>query len=233
MPSARSGRRPRSSVVASHSRSVVAWPQVALRSTTSRDTAYFELLAESGANILRGAQLLEQMFDTWPEDGGVAREILKAEQEGDRITQEIVRRLNVDPPKGVDSADIYGLATQLDDIIDDIEEAADFMGLFAIEAPMEQANTLSAILAQSCEQVASLLNDLRGFSDLERYWVEIHRLENEGDRVWREALASLFSNGIDPMVVIRWKDIFGLLERAIDSTETAAHRIEAIAVKRS
>ncbi len=200
---------------------------------TSRDAVYFDVLAEAGANILRGARLLEQMFDTWPEESGVARDILKAEQEGDRITQEIVRRLNVEPPKGLDSAEVYALATQLDDIIDDIEEAADFMGLFAIEAPMEQAHTLSNVLAQSCEQVSGLLNDLRGFRDLERYWVEIHRLENEGDRVWREALASLFSNGIDPMVVIRWKDIFGLLERAIDSTETAAHKIEAIAVKHS
>jgi uncharacterized protein len=206
---------------------------VALRSVTSRDAVYFDLLAEAGANILRGAQLLEQMFDTWPEESGLAREILKAEQEGDRITQEIVRKLNLEPSKGVDSADVYALATQLDDIIDDIEEAADFMGLFAIEAPMEQAHLLSGILAQSCEQVAALLTNLRGFKDLEPYWVEIHRLENEGDRVWREALASLFSNGIDPMVVIRWKDIFGLLERAIDSTETAAHTIEAIAVKHS
>ena len=204
-----------------------------LRSVTSRDSVYFDLLAESGANIVRGANLLVHMFETWPEESGVARDILKAEQEGDRITQEIVRRLNIEPPKGVGSADLYSLATQLDDIIDDIEEAADFMGLFTIEAPMEQAHVLSGILAQSCEQVSALLNDLRGFKDLEPYWVEIHRLENEGDRVWREALASLFSNGIDPMVVIRWKDIFGLLERAIDSTETAAHTIEAIAVKHS
>ncbi len=203
------------------------------RSATSRDSVYFDALAEAGTNILRAAQLLEHMFDTWPEDSGVARDILKAEQEGDRITQDIVRRLNADPPKGLDSAEIYALATQLDDIVDDIEEAADFMGLFAIEAPMEQAHVLSTVLAQSCEQVSGLLTDLRGFEDLERYWVEIHRLENEGDRVWREALASLFSNGIDPMVVIRWKDIFGLLERAIDSTETAAHKIEAIAVKHS
>jgi uncharacterized protein len=206
---------------------------VALRGVTSRDAAYFDALAEAGANILRGAKLLEQMFDTWPEESGMARDILKAEQEGDRITQDIVRRLNVEPPKGLDSAEVYALATQLDDIIDDIEEAADFMGLFAIEAPMEQAHILANVLAQSCEQVSGLLSDLRGFKDLERYWVEIHRLENEGDRVWREALASLFSNGIDPMVVIRWKDIFGLLERAIDSTETAAHKIEAIAVKHS
>ena len=202
-------------------------------SLVNRDRVFFDLFAEAGENSLRAAKLLQEMIRGWPDSAALAREILLAEQEGDRITQEIVRRLNVEPPKGLDSAEVYALATQLDDIIDDIEEAADFMGLYQIEAPMEQAYELAKILAQSCEQVSELLGNLREFSDLEPYWVEIHRLENEGDRVWREALASLFSNGIDPMVVIRWKDIFGLLERAIDSTETAAHTIEAIAVKRS
>ena len=202
-----------------------------LRSLITKDTAYFELLAEQGANILRAARLLEQMFENWPEDASLAREILKAEQEGDRITQEIVRRLNVEAVRGMESSDVYALATQLDDIVDDAEEAADFMGLYKIEAPMDQGHALASILAQSCEQVSAALTNLRGFHGLDRYWIEIHRLENEGDRVWREALATLFSDGIDPMVVIRWKDIFGLLERAIDSTETAAHTIESIAVK--
>ena len=82
-------------------------------------------------------------------------------------------------------------------------------------------------------ELAAALSGLRTGEDLEQRWIEIHRLENEGDRVWREALASLFSDGIDPMVVIRWKDIFGVLERAIDATETAAHHIESIVVKRS
>lgn len=204
-----------------------------LRSIATRDTAYFELLAEAGVNINRAADMLQRMFEVWPEDTGLARDILKAEQEGDRITQEIVRRLNTNPVRMLDSADVYALATKLDDIVDDIEEAADFMGLYKIEAPMEQGHTLAQILAKSCEQVSALLTNLRTFTDLEHYWVEIHRLENEGDRVWREALASLFSDGIDPMVVIRWKDIFGVLERAIDSTETAAHTIESIVVKHS
>ncbi len=204
-----------------------------LRSLTSKDAVFFELFAEAGTNIERAARMLETMFEQWPEDNGLAREILKAEQDGDRITQEIVRRLNVDTVRDLDSADVYALATQLDDIVDDIEEAADFMGLYKIEAPMDQGHALARILAQSCEQISAALTNLRGFRDLERHWVEVHRLENEGDRVWREALASLFSNGIDPMVVIRWKDIFGVLERAIDSTETAAHTIESIAVKHS
>jgi predicted phosphate transport protein (TIGR00153 family) len=204
---------------------------VPLRSTTGKDAVFFELLAEAGVNIHRAAQMLERMFEEWPEDSGLGREILSAEHEGDRITQEVVRRLNQDPVRTMDSADVYALATQLDDIVDDIEEAADFMSLYKIEAPMDQGYALTQILARSCEQISGALTNLRGFEGIERYWIEVHRLENEGDRVWREALASLFSNGIDPMVVIRWKDIFGVLERAIDSTETAAHTIESIAVK--
>ena len=206
---------------------------MALRSLTAKDAAYFELLAEAGVNIVRAAHMLEKMFEVWPEDTGLARDILKAEHEGDRITQEMVRKLNAAPVRGLETADVYALATQLDDIVDDIEEAADFMGLYKIEAPMDQGYALTKILARSCEQLSAALTNLRGFEDLEAYLVEIHRLENEGDRVWREALASLFSNGVDPMVVIRWKDIFGVLERAIDSTETSAHLIESITVKQS
>ena len=131
----------------------------------------------------------------------------------------------------IDGEDIYGLATQLDDIVDHIEESADFMGLYRIEAPMDQALAMTDVLVKSCEQLAVLLEHLRGFKDLEKYWIEIHRLENDGDRLFRDALASLFANGIDPMVVIRWRDIFLRLERAIDATEAAAHILEGIVIK--
>ena len=119
----------------------------------------------------------------------------------------------------------------MDDIVDYIEETADFMGLYRIEAPMEQAVHMSEVLVKSCEQLAELLENLRGFKDLEHYWIEIHRLENDADRLNRDAVASLFANGIDPMVVIRWRDIFLRLERAVDATETAAHIVEGIVIK--
>jgi uncharacterized protein len=87
------------------------------------------------------------------------------------------------------------------------------------------------VLVASCEQLADALANLRGFRDLEQHWIEIHRLENDGDRLYRDAVASLFANGIDPMIVIRWKDLFAVLERAIDATETAAHTLEGIVIK--
>ena len=198
-----------------------------------RDSAFFELFTEAGQNTLQAARLLDRMMGTWPDDSGLGREILKAEQEGDRITHDIIQRLNSTFVTPIDREDIYGLATQLDDVVDYTEEAADLLGLYKIEAPMEQAQALTKVLVQACEQLAVGLEHLREFKGLDRYWIEIHRLENEGDRISRDAVASLFSNGIDPMVVIRWKDMFAVLENAIDATETAAQILEGIVIKNS
>jgi len=206
---------------------------VAALSLVPRDKVFFDLFVEAGENSLRAARLLKEMLEVWPDEGGLSRDILKAEQEGDRITHDIVRRLNTTFVTPIDREDIYALATQLDDVVDDIEETADFLGLYKIEAPMDQATQLADVLVKSCEQLSGALGNLRGFKDLEHYWIEIHRLENDGDRISRDAVASLFANGIDPMVVIRWKDIFAVLERAIDATETAAHILEGIVIKNS
>ena len=198
-----------------------------------RDRTFFDLFIEAGQNTLHAARLLDEMMNTWPESGGLSRSIVEAEQEGDRITHTIIQRLNSTFVTPIDREDIYGLATQMDDIVDFTEEAADFLGLYKIEAPMEQAQALTKILVASCEQLAMGLEQLPQFKDLDKYWIEIHRLENDGDRVSRDAVASLFSNGIDPMVVIRWKDMFAVLEEAIDATETAAQIIEGIVIKNS
>jgi len=198
-----------------------------------RDRTFFDLFIEAGKNSVNAARLLDQMMEQWPEEGGLSRQIIEAENEGDRITHEIVKRLNSTFVTPIDREDIYGLATQMDDIVDFTEEAADFLGLYQIEAPMEQAGALTKVLVAACEQLAMGLENLRDFKDLDKYWIEIHRLENDGDRISRDAVASLFSNGIDPMVVIRWKDIFAVLENAIDATETAAQILEGIVIKNS
>jgi predicted phosphate transport protein (TIGR00153 family) len=204
---------------------------VARLSLLPRDRTFFDLFVEEGQNALRAAELLDEMMHEWPEDSGLARDILKAEQEGDRIAHDIIQRLNSTFVTPIDREDIYGLATQMDDIVDFTEEAADFLGLYQIEAPMEQAVELTKVLVASCEQLAMGLEHLRDFKDLDKYWIEIHRLENEGDRISRDAVASLFSDGIDPMVVIRWKDVFAVLENAIDATETVAQILEGIVIK--
>jgi predicted phosphate transport protein (TIGR00153 family) len=204
---------------------------VARFSLVPQDRVFFDLFTEAGQNTLRSSKLLRDMMQAWPENKGLGRDLLKAEQEGDRITHDIINRLNTTFVTPIDREDIHGLATQLDDIVDYIEEAADFMGLYKIEAPMDQAVELTEVLVKCCEQLYTLLQNLRGFKDLQNYWIEIHRLENDGDRIYRDAVASLFADRVDPMVVIRWRDIFLRLERAIDSTESAASMLEGIVIK--
>jgi uncharacterized protein len=204
---------------------------VARFSLVPKDRVFFDLFAEGGQNTLRTAKLLKDMLEQWPDEGGLATDILKAEQEGDRITHDIIQRLNTTFVTPIDREDIHTLATQLDDIVDYIEEVADFMGLYRIEAPMDQAQELAEVLVKCCEQLYGLLQDLRAFKGLDHYWIEIHRLENDGDRIYRDAVASLFADRIDPMVVIRWRDVFLRLERAIDATETSASILEGIVIK--
>jgi predicted phosphate transport protein (TIGR00153 family) len=173
------------------------------------------------------------MLRDFPEHGELARDILICEQEGDRITHDIIRRLNQTFVTPIDREDIYEIASALDDVVDYTEEVADYLGLYKIEAPMEQAQQMAAVLAAAARQIAEAMPRLRGFKDMSHYLVEIHRLENDGDRIVREAMAALFDNGIDPMVVIRWKDIYERLENAIDATERVANIVENIVIKNS
>jgi len=197
------------------------------------DREFFDLFEEAAGNIVRAADMLDQMLGSYPERADMARDILLCEQEGDRITHDIIQRLNQTFVTPIDREDIYELASGLDDIVDFTEEVADYMGLYKIEAPMSQGQRLAHILLQASRQIAEAMPRMRGFKDISHYTVEINRLENDGDRVSREAMASLFDNGIDPMVVIRWKDIFERLEAAIDATERVANILEGIVIKNS
>jgi predicted phosphate transport protein (TIGR00153 family) len=198
-----------------------------------RDREFFDLFEEAGGNIERAAGLLEQMLADYPDRSELARDILICEQEGDRITHDIIHRLNATFVTPIDREDILALASALDDVIDYTEEVADYLGLYRIEAPMEQSIRMSHILVQATRQVSEALPRMRGFQDISHYTVEINRLENDGDRVVREAMASLFDHGIDPMVVIRWKDIYERLEQAIDACEHVANVLEGIVIKNS
>lgn len=196
-----------------------------------KDREFFDLFEEAARNIARAADLLDQMLVAWPDRKELAREILVCEQEGDRITHDIIHRLNATFVTPIDREDILALASALDDIIDYTEEVADFLGLYRIEAPMEAAQRMANILVQTTRQVAEAMPRMRSFRDINHYTVEINRLENDGDRVLREALAALFEGGTDPLLVIRWKDIYERLEQAIDACEHVANLLEGIVIK--
>jgi uncharacterized protein Yka (UPF0111/DUF47 family) len=199
-----------------------------------RDRAYFELFEEAGRNATLAAEKLERLLENFPDSRELATEILECEHEGDRITHDIIDRLNHTFVTPIDREDILALASALDDIVDYTEEVADYLGLYRIEAPMDQAISLAHVLSMSCQEIGKAIPLLRGFRpEISEHTVEVNRLENEGDRITREAVASLFDARIDPMVVIRWKDIFERLEAAIDSTEHVADILYGIVIKNS
>jgi uncharacterized protein len=200
-----------------------------------KDREFFDLFEEAGKNIQHAGELLDEMLADYPETAGLARELLLCEQEGDRITHDIIRRLNQTFVTPIDREDIYALASALDDIVDFAEEVADYLGLYKIEAPMAQAQDQARVLRHATRLIAEAMPRLRGFKReaISHYTIEINRLENDGDRIVRDAVSSLFEGGIDPMMVIRWKDIFERLEAAIDSTERVANIIEGITIKNS
>ena len=198
-----------------------------------KDREFFDLFEEAAGNIVRAAEQLEEMVKGFPDTAPLGREILLCEQEGDRITHDIIHRLNQTFVTPIDREDILELASALDDVVDLTEEVADFLVLYKIEAPMDPAERLTTILKDACRQILKAVPRMRTFDDISHYVVEIHRLENDGDRAVREGIASLFDKGVDPMVVIRWKDIFERLEEAIDAAEHVADVLETIVIKNS
>jgi hypothetical protein len=201
-------------------------------SLTPRTAEFFTLFAQAGENALQVAQLVERRFREHP-GSGVTQEQVKAEEtEGDEITRSLITLLNTQYVTPFDREDIYMLATEIDDVVDYLEEASDLLGLYGVEMPTRHAVEQCAVIVRACEQLALACRNLKGMRGVQTALVELKRLEDEGDRILRDALGALFRDeGIDPLIVIRWKDIYEALERALDACETAAHVLTNIVVK--
>jgi|ERR1700674_4394435 len=196
-----------------------------------RETKFFDMFVEDAHNVLGAARLLEQLFRNYDDRERLASQLRDAEHAGDQISHEIGHKLESTFVTPFDREDIHGLISRLDDILDFIEEVADTCILYNIEAPTDTARAQAEIITRQCEQLAEALTKLRTFKGLEQHWIEVHRLENEGDRIARQAVAELFKHGQETMDVIKWKDVYALLEKAIDACEDAANVIERIVVK--
>ena len=196
-----------------------------------RETKFFDMFVEDARNVLGAARLLEQFFRNYDDRERLASQLLDAEHAGDQISHDIGHKLESTFVTPFDREDIHALISRLDDILDFIEEVADTCILYNIETPTETAQQQAEIITRQCEQLAEALTKLRRFKGLEQHWIEVHRLENEGDRIVRQAVAELFKHGQDSLEVIKWKDVYALLEEAIDACEDAANVIERIVVK--
>lgn len=201
-------------------------------SLTPRTGAFFVLFARAGENALEVARLVEHRFREHPNSGITQEQVKAAETAGDEVTRDLITLLNTQYLTPFDRDDIYMLATEIDDVVDYLEEASDLLGLYGVEMPTRHAVEQCQILVKAVEQLATACENLKGMRGVQQALIEVKLLEDRGDRVLRDALASLFRDErIDPLIVIRWKDIYEALERALDACETAANVIANIVVK--
>jgi hypothetical protein len=197
-----------------------------------RPAEFYDLFTRAGENALEAAHKAEVRFREHPNSSVTQAELKEVEHAGDRITHDIIQLLNTQYVTPFDREDIYQLATAVDDVVDHIDEACDLLELYGVESPTKQALEQCRILVAAAEHLARALADLKSRRSVQQELVELKAMEDEGDRVVRDAIADLFRDPrIDPLVVIRWKDIFEGLEAAIDACETAANFVGNIVVK--
>ena len=200
-------------------------------SLVPKTTEFYDLFAAAGENALAAARLAEKRFRTYPHTEVGQDEVKRLETEGDEFTKRTIDLLNTQYITPFDREDIYGLAKEIDDVVDFIEHACDLLELYKTERTKDEALEQCRILVAAAENLAKALAELRGLRGVERYVREIKRLEDAGDRVVRDAIAGLFDDHVDPVEVIRWKDIFEALEDAIDACETVSDVVGNIVVK--
>jgi predicted phosphate transport protein (TIGR00153 family) len=196
-----------------------------------REEKFFDMFVEDASNVLAAARTLESFFASYGDRERIAAQLRDLEHRGDQLSHDIGHRLESTFVTPFDREDIQDLISRLDDVLDLIEEVADTCVLYRIEEPTDVARQQAEIVTKQCVQIGDALQQLRHFKGLEGYWIEIHRLENDGDQLARQGVAALFRNGGDPLDLIKWKDVYGLLENAIDACEDVANVIERIVVK--
>ena len=199
---------------------------------TPQKREFFALYSQASANAVEIARLLVELLGRFPEDGSdLIGRIKEREHEGDRLTHDLVDLLNRTFVTPFDRDDMYRLAGALDDICDHVDEAADNLGLYGVERVPEKARAQADVILRAATKLDEAIERLEGFRDSRAQLIELRSLEDEGDRLVRDAVAELFRSGADALVIIRWKDIHERLEEAVDALENAADVLEAILVK--
>jgi predicted phosphate transport protein (TIGR00153 family) len=196
-----------------------------------RNENFYDLFVRAAANVADAAGLLLKLLTDYHDPDAAHAEIRQREHEGDEFTHQIMRALNTTFVTPFDREDIHRLASLLDDILDGVEAVADLLVLHQIEQPLPEMRQQAEVLARAADQTYQAMTDLPSFRGLDHYWVEINRLENEGDRIYRKTVARLFSGEYKAMDVLKWKDLVDQLEAAIDKCEDVANTLESIVLK--
>jgi hypothetical protein len=200
-------------------------------SLVPQEREYFRLFSEFAANLDTAAQTLVKLMTDFGEAKGRARHLLELEHVGDKIVHDIIKKLNKTFVTPLEREDIYDLASTLDEILDSIEAAADMMILYRIEAPTTHAVQQANVIAKQTAALRTAIDNLEKRKGLADHWIEVNRLENDGDRLYRDAVAELFDGDMKCTDIIKWKDIYATLEQACDDCEHVANIIESIVLK--
>jgi uncharacterized protein len=192
---------------------------------------FFALYSQAARNTVEISRLLVRLLEEFPADGDLLRDIKELEHEGDRLTREVVDLLNRTFVTPFDRDDMYQLAGALDDICDHVDEAAGNIVGYGVQGIRPQAKEQAHVILRSAEKLREAVDRIEGFKDSSRQLHELRDLEDEGDRLNREAVAELFHTETDAIAILRWKDIHEQLEEAVDACENAADVLEAIVVK--
>jgi len=197
------------------------------------EASFYDLFSESAGHLVDGAALLAQILDDDADRAAIADKMADAEHAADETTHRIVKQVNSTFITPFDREDIYALASSLDDVMDYMEETVDLINLYQVKSlPAEFAGQVE-VLQRAAQLTAEAMPRLRSMKDLEEYWIEINRLENQGDKSYRRILADLFSGNYKTLEVLKLKDIVDALEKAIDALESVANTVEQISVKES
>ncbi|GAA2728790.1 DUF47 domain-containing protein [Actinocorallia aurantiaca] len=200
---------------------------------TPREDGFYDLFADSANNLVTGARLLVELISDGADRGAIAEKMRACEHAGDECTHAIMHRLNESFITPFDREDIYDLASRLDDVMDHMEEAADLVVLYKIKALPPDVIRQVEVLERAAELTAEAMPRLKAMRELNEYWIEINRLENQADQIYRKLLAHLFGGEYEPLEVMKLKEVIDRLEDAADAFEQVANTIETIAVKES
>jgi predicted phosphate transport protein (TIGR00153 family) len=196
-----------------------------------RSENFYDLFERAAANLAETAGMLLKLLMDYRDPEAAHAAIRQREHDGDEITHQIIRALNTTFVTPFDREDIHRLASLIDDILDGIEAVADLLVLHQIEQPLPEMRQQAEVLSRATDQTYEAMRNLRSLRGLDQYWVEINRLENEGDRIYRKTVARLFSGEYKAMDVLKWRDVIDETEGAIDQLEDVANMLEAIALK--
>ena len=196
-----------------------------------KENAFFDLFHRAAANVVAAARELAELTGDLADGETRAARIKDLEHEGDELTHQILALLNTTFVTPFDREDIYRLASRLDDVLDATEAVADLLVLHRIEQPLPELHQQAGVLIRATEVVEKAISQLRSLQGLNGYLVEINRLENEGDRVYRKTVARLYSGDFKAMDVLKWKDLVDQMEEALDGCEDIANTIESMALK--